>query len=118
MTSGHGPEMSLAERLKALRHSGLSRALTQREVAAALGGDKPLSLALISSWETGKALPTEERLRDYARVFTTPGDGDDEEGRDAAPAVGRRGGGMGDLGGLDDRGVVHDALLGAAVASS
>ena len=64
MTSGHGPEVSLAERLKALRHSGLSRALTQREVAAALGGDKPLSLALISSWETGKALPTEERLRE------------------------------------------------------
>ena len=82
MTSGHGPEMSLAERLKALRHSGLSRALTQREVAAALGGDKPLSLALISSWETGKALPTEERLRDYARVFTTAGQGDDDDPQD------------------------------------
>jgi transcriptional regulator with XRE-family HTH domain len=76
MVSGPGPETPLAERLRALRQSGLSRALTQREVAAALGGDKPLSLALISSWETGKALPTEERLRDYARVFT-PDDGDD-----------------------------------------
>jgi transcriptional regulator with XRE-family HTH domain len=67
---------SLAERLKLLRQSGLSRALTQREVAAALGRDKPLSLALISSWETGKALPPDERLRDLARLYAPGAAGD------------------------------------------
>src|SRR5690349_11164415 len=70
MTSAPGAEGSLAERLRTLRQSGLSRALTQKEMAAALGG---LSLALISSWENGKALPTPERLKDYAAVFGAGG---------------------------------------------
>jgi transcriptional regulator with XRE-family HTH domain len=69
MASGPGPDQSLAERLRLLRQTGLSRLLTQREVAVALGRDKPLSLALISSWETGKALPPDERLRDLARLY-------------------------------------------------
>lgn len=75
MTSGPGPD-SLAERLRLLRQSGLSRPLTQREVAAALGRDKPLSLALISSWETGKAVPPDDRLRDLARLYAPGADGD------------------------------------------
>jgi transcriptional regulator with XRE-family HTH domain len=69
MTSAPGAEGSLAERLRMLRQSGLSRALTQKEMAAALGG---LSLALIS-WENGKALPTPDRLKDYAAVFGAGG---------------------------------------------
>jgi len=75
VTSGAGPD-SLAERLRLLRQSGLSRPLTQREVAAALGRDKPLSLALISSWENGKAVPPDDRLRDLARLYAPGADGD------------------------------------------
>jgi transcriptional regulator with XRE-family HTH domain len=73
MTSGPGGD-SLAERLKRLRQSGLSRPLTQREVAVALGRDKPLSLALISSWENGKAVPPDDRLRDLARLYASGAD--------------------------------------------
>ena len=75
MTSGPGAD-PLAERLRLLRQSGLSRPLTQREVAAALGRDKPLSLALISSWETGKAVPPDDRLRDLARLYAPGRDGE------------------------------------------
>jgi transcriptional regulator with XRE-family HTH domain len=75
MNSGVGPD-SLAERLRRLRQSGLSRPLTQREVAAALGREKPLSLALISSWENGKAVPPDDRLRDLARLYAPGADGD------------------------------------------
>jgi hypothetical protein len=46
--------------------------VTQRDVAIALGRDKPLSGGLISSWETGSAVPTEERLREIALLFSTP----------------------------------------------
>jgi transcriptional regulator with XRE-family HTH domain len=69
MPPGQGSDNQLAERLKELRRTGLERKLTQQEVAAALGGSRPLSTALISSWENGKAVPTEERIHDYVRVF-------------------------------------------------
>ena len=82
MAPGPGPE-SLAERLRLLRQSGLSRPLTQREVAVALGRDKPLSLALISSWENGKAVPPDDRLRDLARLYAPGPDG----GTDHPPAL-------------------------------
>lgn len=47
--------------------------MTQRAVADALGGDRPLSPALISSWESGKAIPAEKWLVRYAKVCGGPG---------------------------------------------
>jgi transcriptional regulator with XRE-family HTH domain len=53
---------SLAERLRALRGD-----VPQRTVAKGLG----VSVPLISSWETGKAVPPAERINGYARFFAT-----------------------------------------------
>ncbi|MBT0767824.1 helix-turn-helix transcriptional regulator [Kineosporia sp. J2-2] len=43
------------------------RQVTQRQLSQAMG----LSNALISSWESGNAVPPEERLRAYARFFSS-----------------------------------------------
>ena len=66
---------SLGRRLKELRES---RTMTQRAVADALGGERPLSPALISSWEGGKALPSQQWLARYARIFERPQGGPGE----------------------------------------
>lgn len=57
----------MAVRLRELRRSGFERAVTQQEIAAALGVSGPL----ISSWENGNATPPDGRLADYARFFAT-----------------------------------------------
>jgi len=65
---------ALARRLRALREEGFSgRRLTQRDLAEALGGDDPLSVPLISSWESldKPVTPPENRLEAYARFFAT-----------------------------------------------
>jgi transcriptional regulator with XRE-family HTH domain len=59
---------SLAERLRELRQQVPGVTVTQKQVADALG----LSVPLVSSWESGKAVPQEERLRRYALLFSTP----------------------------------------------
>jgi transcriptional regulator with XRE-family HTH domain len=61
----HG-DASLGRRLKSLRESAQ---LTQRAVADALGGERPLSPALISSWESGRAVPAPRWLTRYAEIF-------------------------------------------------
>ncbi len=59
----------LGDRLRALREAGISgKPVTQRVVANAFGKSVPL----ISSWEKGKALPSEKWLNAYARLFATP----------------------------------------------
>jgi transcriptional regulator with XRE-family HTH domain len=58
---------SLPERLRALRVQHQEIRLTQPMVAAALGVKAPS----VSSWESGAAVPTRERLRDYALLFAT-----------------------------------------------
>jgi transcriptional regulator with XRE-family HTH domain len=58
-----------ARRLRELR--GETR---QRVLAAGLG----VSVPLISSWESGKAVPPPERLEGYARFFATPRSIDDD----------------------------------------
>ncbi|MET0237742.1 MAG: helix-turn-helix transcriptional regulator [Kibdelosporangium sp.] len=68
------PRQALARRLRALREQhwpGLS--ITQQQLAEALGGRRPLSISLISSWEnTGKpTVPPEKRLEAYATFFAT-----------------------------------------------
>lgn len=54
----------LAERLRRLRQS-VEVDLTQRRLADILGA----SAALISSWESGQAVPPEHRLEAYGRLF-------------------------------------------------
>jgi transcriptional regulator with XRE-family HTH domain len=65
----------LARRLRGLReHLWADRKITQLQLAQALGGDKPLSVPLISSWESqaGPRIPPPSRLDGYAAVFATP----------------------------------------------
>jgi transcriptional regulator with XRE-family HTH domain len=59
------PGQTLAARLRTLRLGSQGGAVTQRAVATVLG----VSVPLISSWESGGAVPTAERLRDYALAF-------------------------------------------------
>jgi len=66
---------ALAERLRALRLQYRAGRVTQQSLATVLGVSTPL----ISSWESGAAVPPAERLRDYALAFAserTFGDGD------------------------------------------
>lgn len=68
------PRQLLAQRLRALREErwpGLK--ITQPQLAHALGGDKPLSVPLISSWESqaNPRIPPLARLEGYAAVFAT-----------------------------------------------
>jgi transcriptional regulator with XRE-family HTH domain len=65
LVAGSPPE--LGERLRALRDGWEGLSVTQSHVAKALG----VSLPLISSWESGKAVPPEERLKSYALFFAT-----------------------------------------------
>jgi hypothetical protein len=65
---------ALARRLKELREAHWpDRAITQFQLARALGGRKPLSVSLISSWESPvqPAVPPLNRLNAYATFFAT-----------------------------------------------
>ena len=64
------PRQLLAQRLRGLRED---RKITQPQLAAALGGSKPLSVPLISSWESqnNPHIPPPARLEGYAAVFAT-----------------------------------------------
>ena len=57
----------LAARLRELRGSVDGAPITQKQLADALG----ISPALVSSWESGAAIPPEDRLKKYARFFAT-----------------------------------------------
>jgi transcriptional regulator with XRE-family HTH domain len=64
----------LPRRLRELRQQRFPRRrLTQRELATALGGAEPLSVALISSWESDDkpVTPPLHRIEAYARFFAT-----------------------------------------------
>jgi transcriptional regulator with XRE-family HTH domain len=65
------PRQLLARRLRALRKDWK---ITQPQLARALGGSKPLSVPLISSWEsqTNPHIPPLPRLQGYAAIFATP----------------------------------------------
>jgi transcriptional regulator with XRE-family HTH domain len=68
------PRQLLAQRLRALRETRVpDRKITQPELAKALGGGKPLSVPLISSWEsqTNPRIPPLSRLEGYAALFAT-----------------------------------------------
>jgi hypothetical protein len=64
----------LARRLRGLRkHRWPSRVVTQSQLAKALGGAKPLSVRLISSWESlsRPQSPPQRHLENYALFFAT-----------------------------------------------
>ncbi len=64
----------LARRLRSLReHHWPHQTITQGQLAEVFGGRKPLSIALISSWEstTSPRTPPTHRLEAYARLFAT-----------------------------------------------
>ncbi len=66
------PARRLAERLRDLREREYGQ-FTQKQLATALGGQEPLSIATISQWEkpgSGR-LPPPQRLEAYARLFCT-----------------------------------------------
>jgi hypothetical protein len=68
------PRWRLAQRLRALREKHWpEKKITQPELARALGGSKPLSVPLISSWEslTNPRIPPFARLQSYAALFAT-----------------------------------------------
>lgn len=68
------PREVFASRLRALREERWPGThVTQLQLAEALGGAKPLSISLISSWEnaTKPAFPTKNRLKSYATFFAT-----------------------------------------------
>lgn len=68
------PRRQLALRLRALRETRWpDRKITQPQLAQALGGNKSLSVPLISSWEsqTNPRVPPLKRLEDYATLFAT-----------------------------------------------
>jgi transcriptional regulator with XRE-family HTH domain len=72
--SDEEPTGELARRLRQLRERRWpDLKITQRQIAEALGGDRPLSESLISSWESvqSPAVPTANRLRAYATFFAT-----------------------------------------------
>jgi transcriptional regulator with XRE-family HTH domain len=65
---------SLAQRLRALRESRWpDLRITQHQLAEAFGDDKPLSISLISSWESMRspASPPIHRLNQYSIFFAT-----------------------------------------------
>jgi hypothetical protein len=67
--------LQLAVRLRQLRQEQWPNSkLTQGELGKALGGDQPLSVATIASWEnrTAPKLPQRERMLAYAQFFGTP----------------------------------------------
>jgi hypothetical protein len=70
--NGNDPRLVLARRLRALREEhwpGMK--ITQPQLAQALGKGKPMSAALISSWEsqTNPAIPPLPHLHAYATLF-------------------------------------------------
>lgn len=74
MGESHDPGQLLARRLRALREEhwpGMK--ITQTQLAKALGGRKPLSVPLISSWESAASpkIPPIPRLEAYAAFFAT-----------------------------------------------
>jgi transcriptional regulator with XRE-family HTH domain len=71
---GQDPRQLLAQRLRALREARWpGQKITQPQLAQALGGGKPLSVPLISSWEsqTNPRIPPLSRLEGYAALFAT-----------------------------------------------
>ncbi len=84
------PRHVLARRLRALRELHWpGTKVNQSQLAAALGGDgnRPVSVPLISSWEsrTNPAVPPASRIEDIATFFASPRSFDGQVGRLLSP---------------------------------
>jgi hypothetical protein len=79
------PRQVLARRLRALREEHWAgRKVNQAQLAAALSGaGKPVSVPLISSWEsrTKPVVPPVSRIQDIARFYASPRSFDGQAGR-------------------------------------
>jgi transcriptional regulator with XRE-family HTH domain len=80
------PRQVLAQRLRALREQRWpGRKVNQSQLAAALGGDgnSPVSVPLVSSWESqaNPKVPSAARLQDIATFFASPRSFDGRAGR-------------------------------------
>ncbi|HET9656227.1 MAG TPA: helix-turn-helix transcriptional regulator [Kineosporiaceae bacterium] len=71
MTAADLQPSSLAQLLRQLREA---HGLTQRRLGEELNESRPLSPALISSWESGRAVPPDRWLEAYARTLAGPAD--------------------------------------------
>ena len=75
MVGSRDPGQILARRLRALREESWPDVkITQPQLAQALGGQRPVSVPLISSWESqsNPKIPPLPRLEAYATFFATP----------------------------------------------
>ena len=74
MDPASDPRQLLARRLRALREDRWPDIkVTQSQLSRALGADRPVSVPLISSWEslTNPKIPPIPRLEAYATFFAT-----------------------------------------------
>lgn len=75
MDTRENPAVALARRLRGLReYAWPDISVTQKDLARALGGSRPLSVPLISSWENAQrpVVPPADRLLAYAAFFASP----------------------------------------------
>ncbi|WP_326959368.1 helix-turn-helix transcriptional regulator [Amycolatopsis sp. NBC_01286] len=75
MSPAESRRPALARRLRALREEQWPElGITQAQIAHAIGGSRPLSISLISSWENAEKpiAPPVRRLDAYATLFATP----------------------------------------------
>ncbi len=84
------PRQVLARRLRALREEHWpGRKVNQAQLAAAIGGDgnRPVSVPLISSWESqnNPKVPPASRIQDIATFFASPRSFDGQAGRLLSP---------------------------------
>src|SRR5215469_4332823 len=74
LVDSRDPRQALARHLRLLREERWPNVkVTQPQLAQGLGGDKPLSVPLISSWESAgnPKIPPIPRLEAYATFFAT-----------------------------------------------
>lgn len=83
------PRQALARRLRDLREHHWPTKVNQSQLAAALGadGNRPVSVPLISSWESrnNPAVPPVSRIEDIATFFASPRSFDGRTGRLLSP---------------------------------
>jgi hypothetical protein len=88
-SSSLDPRQILAQRLRALREERWPKVkVTQPQLARALGGQRPLSVPLVSSWEsrTNPTIPPIPRLEAYATFFASTRSVEGQEPRLLNPA--------------------------------
>jgi hypothetical protein len=85
VVNGLDPRQTLARRLRALRDQWPEKKVNQAQLAAALGGggNRPVSVPSVSSWEsqTNPKVPPDSRIQDIATFFASRRSFDGQVGR-------------------------------------